>query len=230
MNIAFFGSSLLSAYWNGAATYYRGILRALHERGHDITFYAPDAWERQSHRDIDPPPYARSVVYAAGHAGDALRAVKAASWDANLIVKASGVGVFDQLLEEAVLTLRSNGTLAAFWDVDAAATLDRMTADPQDLLRRLIPDFDIVFTYGGGEPVVNAYRELGAKRCVPIYITLSTRQPISALHPTQDSRQASPFSATVCRIERSGYRNSFLILPAPTRNWTCCSAAAAGTA
>ncbi len=30
MNIAFFGSSLVSAYWNGAATYYRGIVRALH--------------------------------------------------------------------------------------------------------------------------------------------------------------------------------------------------------
>ncbi len=32
MNIAFFASSLVSAYWNGAATYYRGIVRALHER------------------------------------------------------------------------------------------------------------------------------------------------------------------------------------------------------
>ena len=29
LNIAFFGSSLVSAYWNGAATYYRGIIRAL---------------------------------------------------------------------------------------------------------------------------------------------------------------------------------------------------------
>ena len=29
MKIAFFGSSLVSAYWNGAATYYRGIIRAL---------------------------------------------------------------------------------------------------------------------------------------------------------------------------------------------------------
>ena len=33
LDIAFFGSSLVSAYWNGAATYYRGIIRALAERG-----------------------------------------------------------------------------------------------------------------------------------------------------------------------------------------------------
>ncbi len=39
MRIAFYGSSLLSAYWNGAATYYRGMLRELAARGHAITFY-----------------------------------------------------------------------------------------------------------------------------------------------------------------------------------------------
>jgi len=63
MNIAFFASSLVSAYWNGAATYYRGIVRALHERGHRVTFYEPDAWDRQQHRDIADPPYARVVVW-----------------------------------------------------------------------------------------------------------------------------------------------------------------------
>src|SRR4029079_6115483 len=44
--IAFFGSSLVSAYWNGAATYYRGIIHALAERGDEITFYEPDAYAR----------------------------------------------------------------------------------------------------------------------------------------------------------------------------------------
>ena len=45
LKIAFFGSSLVSAYWNGAATYYRGIIRALHQRGHRVTFYEPDAFQ-----------------------------------------------------------------------------------------------------------------------------------------------------------------------------------------
>ncbi len=34
MKIAFYGSSLLSSYWNGAATYYRGLLNDLASRGH----------------------------------------------------------------------------------------------------------------------------------------------------------------------------------------------------
>ena len=33
MRIAFYGSSLLSSWWNGAATYYRGLLRDLASRG-----------------------------------------------------------------------------------------------------------------------------------------------------------------------------------------------------
>ena len=65
MRIAFYGSSLLSSYWNGAATYYRGLLAALAPLGHHITFYEPDAFERQAHRDIEPPDWARVVVYQA---------------------------------------------------------------------------------------------------------------------------------------------------------------------
>src|SRR3954471_16057798 len=98
MNIAFFGSSLVSAYWNGAATYYRGIIRALAARGHHITFYEPDAYERQQHRDIEDPAWATVVVYSAERDA-ALAAIDDARHD-DLIVKASGVGVFDELLEE----------------------------------------------------------------------------------------------------------------------------------
>src|SRR3982751_1097592 len=101
MRIAFFGSSLVSAYWNGAATYYRGLLRALHGRGHQITFYEPDAFSRQLHRDIADPPSAQVGVYPVQEQSDALAVVRRAA-DADLIVKASGVGVFDELLEAAV--------------------------------------------------------------------------------------------------------------------------------
>ena len=63
MKIAFYGSSLLSSYWNGAATYYRGLLHALSAYGHAISFYEPDILDRQRHRDIEPPDWCRAVVY-----------------------------------------------------------------------------------------------------------------------------------------------------------------------
>jgi spore maturation protein CgeB len=180
MNIAFFGSSLVSAYWNGAATYYRGILRALHGRGHRITFYEPDAYGRQQNRDLaTDPEYARVVVYA-GEGTDGVSAALKDARDADLVVKASGVGVFDELLEAAVLEMQGPNTRVAFWDVDAPATLDRVHGDPKDPFRALVPRYDIVLTYGGGPPVVEAYEALGAKRCVPIYNALdpATHHPV----------------------------------------------------
>ncbi len=168
LNIAFFGSSLVSAYWNGAATYYRGILKALAANGHRITFYEPDAYDRQKHRDIPDPHWADVVVYSA----EGQRGVECAlenARDADLIVKASGVGVFDTLLEARVPAIKRPGAIAAFWDVDAPATLDRIAADPNDPFRALVPQYDLILTYGGGPPVVSGYERFGARRCVPIY-------------------------------------------------------------
>lgn len=178
MRIAFFGSSLVSAYWNGAATYYRGLIRALHDLGYDVTFYEPDAYGRQQHRDIDDPPWARVVVYE--NDVDAMyRAVDSAR-GVDVIVKASGVGVFDRELEAAVLD-RPPGTLAVFWDVDAPATLDRLASQPADPFHALVPRYDLVLTYGGGDPVCRAYRAAGARECVPIYNALdpATHFPVA---------------------------------------------------
>jgi spore maturation protein CgeB len=176
--IAFFGSSLVSSYWNGAATYYRGLLRALGERGHRITFYEPDAFERQQHRDMPDPDWARVVVYPAGE--QAVLAALEAARGADLVVKASGVGVFDELLEREALALQSSTTRVVFWDVDAPATLERMAADLHDPLRPLVPRYDLVLTYGGGPRVVDAYRRLGARDCVPVYNALdpTTHHPV----------------------------------------------------
>jgi len=84
------------------------------------------------------------------------------------------------LLETGVLELKTRRNLVAFWDVDAPATLDRVQSNPDDPFRTLIPRYDLVLTYGGGDPVVRAYEKLGARRCVPVYNALdpSTHHPV----------------------------------------------------
>jgi spore maturation protein CgeB len=170
VKIAFYGSSLLSSWWNGAATYYRGLLRDLAGRGYDITFYEPDAYERQQHRDMDPPEWARSVVYPASAEG--LRSVLSEAGAADIVIKASGVGVFDEELIAGILEHARPGALKIFWDVDAAATLDEMRAAEDHPVRRALSSLDFVLTYGGGPPVIQGYEGFGASRCVPVYNAL----------------------------------------------------------
>ncbi len=179
MKIAFYGSSLLSSYWNGAATYYRGVLKALASHGHDITFYEPDAFDRQQHRDIDPPAYAKVVVYPA--TTDGLQGVLAQAAAADIVVKASGVGVFDAELIAGIVRHARPGALKLFWDVDAAATLDEMRGDPDHPVLRALPDLDLVLTYGGGPPVIDAYHGFGAASCIPVYNALDpdTHHPVA---------------------------------------------------
>lgn len=179
MDIAFYGSSLLSSYWNGAATYYRGLLGAIAGLGHAVTFYEPDAFDRQSHRDIEPPDWARVVVYPATIAG--VRAVLAEASRADIVIKASGVGVFDHDLLEGVLRQARPGAIRAFMDVDAPATLATVRADAGHPMRAALSELDLVLTYGGGSPVVDAYAGLGARNCVPIYNALdpATHHPVA---------------------------------------------------
>jgi spore maturation protein CgeB len=178
MKFAFFGSSLVSAYWNGAATYYRGIIKAMSERGHEITFYEPDAYDRQKNRDIPDPEWARIRVYEATE--EAVYKVLEEAMEADVIVKSSGVGVFDELLEKEVLNLKLRNKFVIFWDVDAPATLDRVKYNDRDYFKSLIPQYDLILTYGGGDPVVNTYKSFGARNCYPIYNALdpSTHHPV----------------------------------------------------
>ncbi len=178
MRIFAFGSSIVSSYWNGAATYYRGVYKELHSRGHQVTFAEPDAYGRQQKRDPGDFSYVKSIVYKTE---DDIPALMNQAAECDLVIKHSGVGVFDELLEEKVLECRSENTKIAFWDVDAPATLARVEENPADRFRALIPEYDFIFTYGGGPPVVEHYTRLDAANCHPIYNALDpeTHHPVA---------------------------------------------------
>jgi spore maturation protein CgeB len=210
MKIAFYGSSLLSSYWNGAATYYRGLLKALAAFGHDITFYEPDVLDRQLHRDIPPPDWCNVVVYQATDEG--LRAAISEAAAADVVVKASGVGFADDALLAGTMAASRADAVFIWWDVDAPATLAEIRADLSHPLRGALPKVDLVLTYGGGDPVVAAYRELGANDCVPIYNALdpATHHPV-----VPDQRFAADLAFLGNRLpDREARVEEFLLKPA----------------
>ncbi len=211
LDIAFYGSSLVSSWWNGAATYYRGLIRGLAGLGHRVTFHEPVAYERQEHRDIPDPGWAAVVVYEAPDEA-AVRAQVALSRTCDVVVKTSGVGVFDDVLEDAVATL--DGPLRLFCDVDAPATLGRVEGDPDDAFRTVLPHFDAVITYGGGEPVVRRYRALGARRVDLVYNALDP----TTHHPADpDPRFAADLSLLANRLPDREARVEEFFLDAAAR-------------
>ncbi|HVW93706.1 MAG TPA: glycosyltransferase [Devosia sp.] len=210
MRIAFYGSSLVSSYWNGAATYYRGMIRALAALGHEITFYEPDAYDRQTHRDIEPPEWCRVVVYPA--TSEAAQAVTAEAGGYDVVVKCSGVGFADNELLALLLEAARPDALRVFWDVDAPATLAEMRGAADHPLRQALRRLDLVLTYGGGDPVVEAYRGFGAAECVPIYNALDpeTHHPVAA-----DPRFAADLAFLGNRLpDREARVEEFFLAPA----------------
>ncbi len=177
MKIFAIGSSLVSSYWNGAATYYRGIYKELARLGHTITFAEPDAFGRQSHRDAEDFSYARSVVYepTAG-----LDAVLEEACEADVVVKHSGVGVDDALLERRVLECKGRAKIV-FCDVDTPATVARMNANPADPFPASLAQYDAVISYCGGEQAELEYRRHGARNyfVVPNGLDPETHFPVA---------------------------------------------------
>ena len=183
MKIFVFGSSLVSSYWNGAATYYRGIYKALHLLGHSIVFAEPDAYGRQEKRDKGDYSYAHSIVYEAGTGIDHLLHMAS---DSDIVIKHSGIGVDDEELEVRVLECQPRSKVI-FWDVDAPDTIAKLKASKSLAFARAIPSYDAILTYGGGPQIEQDYRHLGASKFASIYNGLdpSTHYPVAASHDLQ---------------------------------------------
>jgi spore maturation protein CgeB len=79
-------------------------------------------------------------------------------------------------------------------------------------LRAALPDLDLVLTYGGGEPVVTAYRALGAQSCVPVYNALD---PSTHHRVVADHRYAADLAFLGNRLpDREARVEEFLLRPA----------------
>ena len=210
-----------------AATYYRGVLSAL-RRGFDVTFYEPDAYERQQHRDLEEDPYyARVGVYRGRPRAPPLLEEAAR---ADVVVKASGVGVLDTELEEAVSTLtRADGSapVRIFWDVDAPATLGRMDADADDLVRFVCP------ATTRSSPTAAARRWSGSTRPTGCGAACRSTTPTTPRRTTPSPHRSGSASSRFPRQPPAGPRGPRRRLlhrgGRGTRRSASCSAALAGT-
>lgn len=167
--IAFFGSGLVTACRDDASTCYRGIIKYLDRLGYRVVVYQHDASGLRRSRLLPGLESIEVVGYQENI--DSVQSVLRKASNADIIVKAGGDGALDELIEKSFPEIRKPNQKIIFWDMDAPATLD-YAGRKDESFRKLIPQYDYIFTSGGGDRVVSAYKALGARECIPVYNAL----------------------------------------------------------
>lgn len=165
MRIVVFGLSASSAWGNGHATLWRGILRALARDGHDVTFFERDTPYYASHRDLPRGEGWELVVYPgwADVDGRARRAVERA--DAAIVTSYQA-----DAARATELVLEAPG-LRVFYDLDTPVTLEALARGERVpyVPEGGLGDFDLVLSYTGGAALDAMRDRLGARRVAPLY-------------------------------------------------------------
>ncbi len=166
MKIIIFGLTISSSWGNGHATLWRGLCRALAERGHDVTFYEKDVPYYAAHRDVVQPAGCRLRLYA--------------EWDdiadeAARMLADADVGMVTSYVPDAGrafdAVLDSRARTRVFYDLDTGVTLARLRAgEPVSYMPpRGVSEFDLVLSYTGGRALDALRTVLGARRVAPLY-------------------------------------------------------------
>jgi spore maturation protein CgeB len=165
MKIVIFGLSISSSWGNGHATLWRGLVKALRRRGHDVVFYERDTDYYRNNRDLEHPDGWRLEIYP--------------SWEdirakARQDLQSADVGVVTSYCVDGIAASQEvcdAPCVHAFYDLDTPVTLltwEREGSVPY-IGPRGLRDFDVVFSYTGGEALARLQRDLGARHVVPLY-------------------------------------------------------------
>ena len=137
MRIVFLGLSITSSWGNGHATTYRGLVRALWARGHDVLFLERDVPWYAANRDLPRPPYGRTELYASLE--DLKRRFAGDVGDADFVIVGSYVPEGVAVGEWVMATARG---ATAFYDIDTPVTLAKLEqGDTEYLTPELIPRY-----------------------------------------------------------------------------------------
>ncbi|MBZ9735940.1 glycosyltransferase [Mesorhizobium sp. CA18] len=179
LDIVFLGLSLSSSWGNGHATTFRGLLRALNELGHRVTFLERDVPWYAHHRDLRDPDFCDLRYYQT--VSELPRNHRQELQRADAVVIGSFVPEGRAIIDD--LASLCTGQFC-FYDIDTPVTLARVAEDDCDYLaRRQIPYFDVYFSFTGGPTLQRLRSEFGARRTEPLYCSVDPKRH----HRTRDA-------------------------------------------
>src|SRR5574341_23028 len=168
LDIAIVGLSITSSWGNRHATTYRGLVRALEERGHAVLFLERAVPCGAAERDLPTPPYGRTELYTSLE--DLPDRFSAAVQHADVVMVGSyvpeGVAVGNWVTQTAT-------GVTTFYDLDTPVTLAKLCrGDHEYLSPGLIPRYSLYLSYTGGPILKHLERGYGAAMARPLYCSV----------------------------------------------------------
>lgn len=167
MKFAVFGLTVSSSWGNGHATLWRGLIRALTARKHEVVFFERDVPYYAGNRDLSRLGEGAELVLYPDWQAVSERASRAvASADVAMVTSycPDAAPACDFILE------RARG-LAVYYDMDTPVTLARLAAGESVpyVPAYGLGEFDLVLSFTGGEALCDLRDRLGARRVSPLY-------------------------------------------------------------
>ncbi len=166
-NIIIFGLTVSSSWGNGHATLWRGLLRALGDRGHRVTFFEKDVQYYRDTRDLTALPGGGDLRFYQD-----LASIRA---EAQRVLDNADVAIVTSYCPQgsdvAKMLLASRAGVKVFYDLDTPVTLRALDsgARPEYLPADGLVGFDPVLSYTGGRALTELQQKLGARNVAPLY-------------------------------------------------------------
>lgn len=168
LRFVIFGLSITSSWGNGHATTYRGLVRELVARGHDVLFLERDVPWYADNRDLPEPPFGKTILYGS------LEDMKDRF---ARHVRAADVVIVGSYVPEGVavgewVTSRAEG-VTAFYDIDTPVTMAKLErGDEEYLSAQLIPRYDLYLSFTGGPMLRRVEKKYGSPHARVLYCSV----------------------------------------------------------
>lgn len=205
-DIVFLGLSITSSWGNGHATTYRGLIKELTSRGHNVLFLERDMPWYANNRDLAQPPFCKTELYRS--VNDLKQRFRKEIEGAETVIVGSYVPEGVMIGEWIIETAKG---IKAFYDIDTPVTLSKLLKrEYQYITPQMVGNYDLYLSFAGGPILDQMEQVFGSPMARPLYCSVSPEQYYpERVEAVFDLGYMGTFSA-----DRQGALNRMLIWPA----------------
>jgi spore maturation protein CgeB len=165
MNIVILGLSITSSWGNEHAATYRGLVRELHNRNHQVLFLERDVPAYASHPDLINPAFCQVKRYSS---------VQDLEQQFTEHIRKADIVIVGSSIQDGVIVgewvIKTAQGIKAFYDIDIALTLSKLDNEVCEYLHPLqIPKYDLYLSFSGGPTLEILEQKYGSPKARPLY-------------------------------------------------------------